>query len=112
MAYPLICWNARSDFVELVKTPGRNRTHPQSHFHNVANAEKLAKINALHFGEAEPPSKRISVSIQMLPLRDTLTNTFLDRKDAGEDKANNCHNGKPTPGEIRTTKGSRCAAGV
>jgi hypothetical protein len=112
MAYLLVCWNARSDFVELVKTPGRNRTHPQSHFHNVANAEKLAKINALHFGEAEPPSKAVSVSIQMLSLRDKLTNAILDRKDASKNKANHCHNGKPTLREATTTKGPRRAAGV
>jgi hypothetical protein len=112
MAYLLACWDARSDFVELVKTPGRNRTHPQSHFHNVANAEKLAKINALHFGEAEPPSKRVSVSIQMLPLRDELTNTLLDRKDAGEDETNNCFSGKPTLGETTPTNSPHCATSV
>ncbi|KIM25106.1 hypothetical protein M408DRAFT_223588 [Serendipita vermifera MAFF 305830] len=38
------------DFVELVKTPGRNKAS-QSHYNSTANAEKLAKINALHFGE-------------------------------------------------------------
>ncbi|PVF93780.1 hypothetical protein CPB86DRAFT_86245 [Serendipita vermifera] len=41
------------DFVDLVKTPGRNKSqvHGSMNSYSTANAEKLAKANALHFSE-------------------------------------------------------------
>ncbi|KAG8779432.1 hypothetical protein FRC16_003429, partial [Serendipita sp. 398] len=45
--------NEEVDFVDLVKTPGRNKKAPQTISQASENAERLAKINALHFGEME-----------------------------------------------------------
>lgn len=41
------------DFVDLVKTPGRNKGTNKSRSQTTIDAERLAKINALHFGELE-----------------------------------------------------------
>jgi hypothetical protein len=67
----LICFR---DFVELVKTPGRNKSAVKTRSDAAINAEKLARINALHFGEFASPSK-VPVAVRALPIPEVTTKT-------------------------------------